>query len=109
MKIKSPGTLLHTNTKTPVKPSVITSDNTPPDTIEWCQCRCYERVMRCCDCHQKIDTAFHYNHYLSKHSDDQGYWWRFFCPVCYEKHKDDTDLDTLYRTHESCCLPDEFE
>lgn len=57
MKIKSPGTVLHTNTETQVKPSVITPDNTPPDTIEWCQCRCYERVMRCCDCHQKIDTT----------------------------------------------------
>lgn len=107
MRIKPIRHTLHTNTETQVKSSVRTPDTTPPDTIEWCQCRCYDSVMTCCDCHQEVNTAFQYNHYLSKHNDDQGYWWRFFCPTCYEIHKDDKDLNTLYWTHESCCIPDE--
>jgi len=41
--------------------------------------------------------------------DEEGYYWRAFCPECYDKLKDSTDLETLYKTHESCCLPAEDE
>lgn len=114
---KTPGRILHTKTpQTPVKPSVKTTQVSPEtptqntNELEWITCFMYlGDTCKCCVCDRDIPVIDDYGvdiNYLTKAEDEEGYYWRAFCPICYEKHKHDKDLDTLYQTHRSCCIPD---
>ena len=67
----------------------------------------------CSECHKDIKVPHNRVQidvdYLMRDDDEEGYYWRAFCPECYDKLKDSTDLETLYKTHESCCLSAEDE